>query len=173
MKYISFDVGIKNLSYCIIDVKNDVFEIDDWNVIALCDKKDKVNKINLVNVGKTLKDKLDDLLKNFLIDKVLIENQIGPLAIKMKTLQGMIAQYFIMKHIYNIEFISSINKLKPYLGNIKTNYNQRKKYSVFICKKYLVEHSLLDKWVYYFEQNYLTQLHDGKWVSQCITFSNI
>ena len=44
----------------------------------------------------------------------------------MKSLQGMIAQCFIMKNIENIEFISSINKLKPYLGNLKTNYQQRK-----------------------------------------------
>ena len=153
MNYISFDVGIKNLSYCIIEINNNVFDIIDWNVIALCDSKDKVNKINLINVGKTLKDKLDVVLNKFSIDMVLIENQIGPLAIKMKTLQGMIAQYFIMKNIENIEFISSINKLKPYLGNIKTNYNQRKKYGIEICRCYLNECELLTKWDIYFNQN--------------------
>ena len=31
------------------------------------------------------------------IDLVLIENQIGPLALRMKTLQGMIMQHFIEK----------------------------------------------------------------------------
>ena len=153
MNYISFDVGIKNLSYCIIEINNNIFEIVDWNVIALCDSKDKVNKINLINVGKTLKDKLDLVLNKFSIDMVLIENQIGPLAIKMKTLQGMIAQYFIMKNIENIEFISSINKLKPYLGNLKTNYNQRKKYGIEICKCYLNQFELLIKWDAYFNQN--------------------
>ena len=55
MKYISFDVGIKNLSYCIIDIIDDGFDIIDWNVITLCDNKEKVNQINLINVGKTLK----------------------------------------------------------------------------------------------------------------------
>ena len=55
MKYISFDVGIKNLSYCIIDINNDIFDIIDWNVISLCDNKEKVNQINLINIGKTLK----------------------------------------------------------------------------------------------------------------------
>ena len=153
MKYISFDVGIKNLSYCIIDINNDIFDIIDWNVISLCDNKEKVNQINLINVGKTLKDKLNKLLKNIQIDFVLIENQIGPLAIKMKSLQGMIAQYFIMKNIENIEFISSINKLKPYLGNLKTNYQQRKQYGVEICKCYLNQFDILIKWQSYFNQN--------------------
>ena len=153
MKYISFDVGIKNLSYCIIDINNEIFDIIDWNVISLCDNKEKVNKINLINVGKTLKKKLNELLKKIQIDVVLIENQIGPLAIKMKTLQGMIAQYFIMKNIENIEFISSINKLKPYLGNLKTNYQQRKKYGVEICKCYLDQFDILIKWLSYFNQN--------------------
>jgi len=153
MNYISFDVGIKNLSYCIIEINNNVFDIIDWNIISLCDNKDKVNKINLINVGKTLKDKLDIVLNKFSIDMVLIENQIGPLAIKMKTLQGMIAQYFIMKNIENIEFISSINKLKPYLGNLKTNYHQRKKYGIEICRCYLNQFELLIKWDVYFNQN--------------------
>jgi hypothetical protein len=153
MKYISFDVGIKNLSYCIIDIIDDSFDIIDWNVITLCDNNEKVNQINLINVGKTLKNKLNELLKNFSIDIVLIENQIGPLAIKMKTLQGMIAQYFIMKNIENIEFISSINKLKPYLGNLKTNYQQRKKYGIEICKCYLNQIDILSKWHPYFYQN--------------------
>ena len=71
----------------------------------------------------------------------------------MKSLQGMIAQYFIMKNIENIEFISSINKLKPYLGNLKTNYQQRKKYGVEICKCYLNQFDILIKWQSYFNQN--------------------
>ena len=31
------------------------------------------------------------------IDTVIIENQIGPSAVRMKNLQGMIAMYFIQK----------------------------------------------------------------------------
>ena len=40
----------------------------------------------------------------------------------MKTLQGMIAQYFIMKNKTSIEFVSSTNKLKLFIGNKKTTY---------------------------------------------------
>ena len=129
MNYISFDVGIKNLSYCIIEINNNVFDIIDWNVIALCDSKDKVNKINLINVGKTLKDKLEVVLNKFSIDMVLIENQIGPLALRMKVLQGMIIQHFIENYNKNIviESINPINKLKEFIGDKQTSYKERKK----------------------------------------------
>ena len=56
-------------------------------------------------------------------------------------------------NIENIEFISSINKLKPYLGNLKTNYHQRKKYGIEICKCYLNQFELLIQWQSYFNQN--------------------
>ena len=46
------------------------------------------------------------------IDMMIIENQISTLASRMKTLQGMITQYFIMKHVERIEFISASCKLK-------------------------------------------------------------
>ena len=38
MKLLSFDVGIKNLAYCIIEYKNDKLDIIDWNIINLCKK---------------------------------------------------------------------------------------------------------------------------------------
>ena len=47
-----------------------------------------------------------------LLDHIIIENQISPIANRMKTLQGMIAQYFIMRGNAHIAFISSANKLK-------------------------------------------------------------
>ena len=45
---------------------------------------------------------------------VLIENQIGPIALRMKTLQGMIMQHFIERGIPLIEEISATNKLKEF-----------------------------------------------------------
>ena len=44
------------------------------------------------------------------IDYVIIENQIGPLAIRMKTIQGMIVQYFIMSNL-NVEHITETIEL--------------------------------------------------------------
>jgi hypothetical protein len=52
----------------------------------------------------------------------------------MKTIQGMISQYFIMRNNnVNIEFISACNKLKDFLQEEKIDYKQRKKLGVQTC----------------------------------------
>jgi hypothetical protein len=81
------------------------------------DNVESVNasKLDLVTIGKNMMCKLDDILKDHLItiDLVIIENQISPIANRMKTIQGMISQYFIMRNQnIQIEFVSSANKLK-------------------------------------------------------------
>ena len=48
---------------------------------------------------------LNKLIENQTPTHVIIENQISPIANRMKTIQGMITQYFIMKNIYNVEYI--------------------------------------------------------------------
>ena len=62
-------------------------------------KKPSNSPINLVTLGVNLKREFDVLFKNHDISNVLIENQIGPLANRMKSIQGMITQYFIMNNI--------------------------------------------------------------------------
>jgi len=62
---------------------------------------------------------MKELLNNIIgideITHVVIENQISPIANRMKTIQGMLAQYFIMKNSdIEIEFVSSANKLKQF-----------------------------------------------------------
>ena len=80
--------------------------------------------VSLIDVGKAIKQCLET--PEFLsVEKVLIENQIGPLAIRMKATQGMLAQFFIMHGIEDIEFISASNKLKGVEGAKKT-YKERK-----------------------------------------------
>lgn len=71
------------------------------------------NNIGLVDVGIIINQVFNEWLGNRIIslDCVVIENQISPIANRMKTVQGMISQYFIMKGITNIQFISSSNKL--------------------------------------------------------------
>lgn len=81
------------------------------------DNVESVNasKLDLVTIGKNMMCQLDDILKDHLItiDLVIIENQISPIANRMKTIQGMISQYFIMRNQnIQIEFVSSANKLK-------------------------------------------------------------
>ena len=104
------------------------------------------NNINLINIGITLKLELnkiftDDDLKN--IDLILLENQISPIANRMKTIQGMIAQYFIDRGNYNIEFISAANKLKLFNNDKNISYNERKKLSVKYTNDILFDKNLM------------------------------
>ena len=68
------------------------------------------------------------------ISNVIIENQISPIANRMKTIQGMIAQYFIMRNEdIQIDFISAGNKLKDCDIELKSKYSDRKKLSIQVC----------------------------------------
>jgi hypothetical protein len=70
---------------------------------------------DFVQIGKNMVHHLAKLdLEN--MEYVIIENQISPIANKMKTVQGMLAQIFILQNVPTIEFISSSNKLRDYLG---------------------------------------------------------
>ena len=243
MRILSFDVGIKNLAYCLLESKNNSFIIEKWDIINLCNEKKseccickkkakyeknhicycklhakKTNyKIptpneNIIKIKKQkinelfstaqqydisfnkpiLKDKLINLINNHIknnyfdpiveetadsynlielginmknkfnaeytkelpsIDYIIIENQISPIANRMKTIQGMIAQYFIMQNIHNIEFISSVNKLKLFIGNKNTTYNERKKLSVEITTQQLIKNKNTNSWLEMFNKN--------------------
>ena len=78
------------------------------------------SKADLIDIGMNIKTKFNELFSNEeCIDYVIIENQISPIANRMKTIQGMIVQYFIMSEVLvdNFEFISATNKLKGVLNN--------------------------------------------------------
>jgi hypothetical protein len=130
--------------------KNDLlFKINEY-ISKQCFKEintTNASQVDLISIGKNIKNKFN---KTFpiedKIDYVLIENQISPIANRMKTIQGMISQYFIMNNIENIEFISSINKLKcndseqveSNSSNIKTtDYKTRKKQGITKCLEIL------------------------------------
>ena len=108
----------------------------------------KTNSINLATYGYRLKVGFEELFKDYNIDRVIIENQIGPLALRMKTLQGMIMQHFIEKNCAVIEEISAANKLKEYIPKKKkTKYAERKKLGILITKKKLNDSIFLHKWL--------------------------
>ena len=87
----------------------------------------------MIDIGVRLKEYLDTNIKEYHIETVLIENQIGTIAIRMKTIQGMLSQYFIMNNLTKIHFVSSINKLKEFSLK-KLTYTERKKKSIEITK---------------------------------------
>lgn len=112
-------------------------------------KKKTANDTDLVCIGKNMKKMLDEIPGIMEITHVLIENQISTIATRMKTIQGMCAQYFIMKCSPDIviEFISSVNKLKDFKDKTiageedgqKAIYKQHKKDGIVFCRNILEE----------------------------------
>jgi hypothetical protein len=120
-------------------------------------KKTNAKKLDLVTIGKNIQYQFDNILGEYLtnINKIIIENQIGPLANKMKTIQGQIAQYFIMKNNnIDIDFISASNKLKDFIqSSEKTDYKQRKKLSVDTTLNLVVNDIRFSNWSDMFQKH--------------------
>ena len=118
-------------------------------------KKKTASDTDLITVGRNMKHCLDQLLDVNDITHVIMENQISTIASRMKTVQGMLAQYYIMLPNYtNIEFVSSANKLKHLvtttineLSNVKDTYKQHKKDSVDFCRQFLKINPILGNWI--------------------------
>jgi len=102
----------------------------------------KTAEIDLCTIGQNIKTKFNMLFQEIdTIDHVIIENQIGPIAVRMKTIQGMLVQYFVMSHLHvtNIEFVSASNKLKDCDSKDIENYKDRKKRGIQKCLGILKE----------------------------------
>lgn len=125
--------------------------------------KINANKIDLVTIGRNIQYKLDEILCDHLesIDIMIIENQIGPIANKMKTIQGMLSQYFIMRNNnINIEFISASNKLKNFplvkekeKEKEKMDYKQRKKLGIQFCSETISTDYRFKEWEGFFNKS--------------------
>ena len=103
------------------EIIQQITNFTNTNCLSPVDKSN-ATKIDLVTIGRNIQHKFDNIFFNTEssddIDTIIIENQIGPIANKMKTIQGMISQYFIMKNNnIKIEFISASNKLKDFIPN--------------------------------------------------------
>ena len=142
MKILSFDVGIKNLAYCIYDSKSQ--KILNWNILDITANKNDNACAHMVN----LLDKCTDLLD---CDLVLIEKQPSRNN-KMRIIEGLLNAYFVIKGITDKE--SGITKVIVYsakhkLGKDtfrgKSNYTQRKKLGVFRTEAFLKQYSQTDE----------------------------
>ena len=113
--------------------------------------KNSANQLDLVTIGISMKNEFDKIMPSTNIEHAIIENQISPIANRMKTIQGMIAQYFIMKGIQEVSFISAMNKLKSFtLNNEKTDYKDRKKIGVTVTGG-ILEFYNNKKWLDFFK----------------------
>ena len=126
------------ICYCKTHVKkflNNDLNNDTYEEI----KYDNASEIRLVDLGINMMKAYDIIFNKYKIDIVIIENQISKIATRMKTIQGMITQYFIMEHTTNIEFISSTNKLKLFTDKkTKTDYKERKKMGIEFCRNVMI-----------------------------------
>lgn len=89
--------------------------------------------MDLVNIGIALKNRLPIELPLEAITSVAIENQIGPIANRMKCVQGMLTQFFIDRGVEDVMYVSSSNKLKAYDVPKKT-YKERKASGVQVTR---------------------------------------
>jgi len=131
MRILSWDVGIYNLCYCILERTIDennikTIKIVDWDIVNLVDNEDmKKNRILLFeNIPKKLQER-PQLLD---VDLVVIENQPSLKNPQMKSIQMILYSYFLIlgkivgnnvnssRYIENVVFCSASNKLKIYDG---------------------------------------------------------
>ena len=113
----------------------------------------KATDVDLYNIGINIKTHFDKLFsEEVCIDYVIIENQIGPLAIRMKTIQGMLVQYFVMcpVEVKHVEFISASNKLKGCDIKDTSKYSDRKKLGIAKCLETITTNSNYSGKVDYF-----------------------
>ena len=113
----------------------------DRTLVPITNKKMNAGALDLVVIGKNMKTEFDKITSFKTASHVIVENQISPIATRMKSIQGMVAQYFIMRHDdINIDFLSSAGKLKGFEKqneNVDSEYQQHKKDAVFYCSRFL------------------------------------
>jgi hypothetical protein len=157
---IKYDAKIKKTN--LVDLINEYIKQNYFQSI----EQQNASQVNLFNIGLNIKVKFNKLFENEKeINYVIIENQISPIATRMKTIQGMIVQYFIMSNLKvdNIEFISAVNKLKDTETNTNTNTNtkvkekttylNRKKMSILKCLETLTNDFKFNDHIDYFNNH--------------------
>lgn len=159
MLIVSWDIGITNLAYCLMEDKI----ILQWGIIDIREDGNPKKK-NITKIAPILLSKM--LIKNDLldVDHVLIENQPCMKNPVMKSIQMILYTFYIMekiknKRIIDIHLISASNKLKVYNGpdivlTVKSSYTRRKKLAIlhtnyflkdnFIKLSYLNQHKKKD-----------------------------
>lgn len=111
-------------------------------------KSKNANQIHLVEIGKRIKAQFDVVFSKYTPTHVILENQISPIAGRMNTIQGMVAQYFIMRDTddrLKIDFISSAGKLKGFSDKAQdTNtYKDHKRDGIAFCHQFMAANPLL------------------------------
>lgn len=124
-----------------IDSLAEYYESKCFKSVEVPKPAKRANDMDLITIGRIMKAKLDNLESILNITHVVMENQISPLASRMKTIQGMLTQYFIQNETSPIviEYVSSANKLKGFTvdAEAENTYKQHKKDGIVVCGKFL------------------------------------
>ncbi len=134
-KFIS--IGVEDKKPAIIDKVQQHLEKNVLQPIKKTVTK-TANQIHLVDIGRRIKTNFDTRFSPYInnIQQVILENQISPIAGRMNTIQGMVAQYFIMKSLnVSIDFISSAGKLKGLAAS--SEYKDHKKNGIAFCQQFM------------------------------------
>ena len=173
MIVIGWDIGIKNLAYCVVEIKNEKFKILDWNIIDLrsenqIEGKKKCAKISLKDLSRSLYENLEanKIFKKF--DYIIIENQPVLKNPTMKSIQMILYSYFAFKSLKLKDFkdlilMNASNKMKVYtkpidpiltekINKLKSKYSRNKKLSILHSQLILETHST-ETWLEFFNSN--------------------
>jgi hypothetical protein len=146
MRVLSFDVGIKNLSFAHLEVTDETATLLEWQILSVTEDNCKNVSIETLveNVLMTLQSHFGE---DFFTNTVLIENQPSLKNGLMKTVSVVIYTYFNMLKIQygnvdSVKFISATNKLKcKRIKELnlsgKMTYKDRKKASIELATLYL------------------------------------
>lgn len=170
---VSFDVGIKNLAYCVLRTGHteNRTEILLWNILSL-QSLDEVKRPSNEELTLRLYERIDELVENLLvrhqvdhIDYVLIENQPSRLNGCMKTIQMALYNYFMLRRHWEgcvsaVQLVHASVKLHnhgEFADNLRKNspdyankYRLNKWLAVHICKHYISHDQYIQE---YFEHH--------------------
>jgi hypothetical protein len=172
MKVLSLDIGINNLSYCILSYADENYTIHSWDVLNVnpyieynkqLEKKKKKKKPTINELSAKIIKTFDDKKEFLECDYVIIENQPCMKNPIMKSIQMIVYSYFYIRGIVDknreilkdIVFIAAGNKLKIYDGppieiNVKSKYTRNKKLGIAHTQYILKNH---EEYISFFESH--------------------
>ena len=172
---LSWDVGIYNLSYCILqkelilgeEIPTYTVKILKWGILPICNRESlKKDKMSVFEGIPKILNSIPELVN---VSDVLIENQPCLKNPTMKTIQVMLYSHFIFNkqnglkllgnesNIKNVEYVSACNKLKIYDGpelecKLKSSYSKRKFYAIKHAEYFLNKYNEFEN-LEYFKSN--------------------
>lgn len=151
MRVLSFDMGYKNLAYCILEDK----KLQTWKCVNIVEGKSKAKKPSISLLTEALIDHLQQ--EKWDVQKVLIEQQ--PVGFHRRSNTGMkVLSHVLQGYFYNkgigVSFVSPKRKLKgcpDCKGKpTKERYKIHKQYAIDETRKYLKGED--SKWMDLFEK---------------------